>query len=953
MSYCPRPDTTAKTNYGTSATKTVNAPGPRGESCAPVSSSVVTGGGSSSSNTVYVPGPAGPMGPPGANGTDGVIGANGLGFKYRGEWTTGFQYKKEDGQTNPLADVVVYDGQAWVCVQDNLSTEGVPDIVMSPGAPIVDWSTVSAGGSNAGDGVIATIEVTDYRMYKPGSFTVEFTSEDEFDVSYEGTVIGSGSVSAYPEFNKGGLKITLVEGGTPWAVGDTFSFETVYGIDSNSSNVGNGKVVDIILNSGSAQGQYTITLLDAAQFTFEGETGEVGTPFYHAGVDVTFTVQAGSIDFDTDDFFDINISEVPVPQLNEPYFKPEEGSEYWELFAAKGTNGMNAKDKTFLDKVGDVYDWIKNASVTQLVNAGIAAVGIITAGAIIADMISDDGSGDGEADQRFNGTPGYPLTSFTNPDIKEVLQSLCDIEGIACDVSAIPDQECAFAMVNANIRSVLGQLSLAYLFEMVDTGGVLRFVPRSASSVKVIDINDLGVDEFSANSMPVPWTAKRVNGINLPKSVSITYNSPDLDHNKFTQTASYVTFDEGQEISLSVPFSLKHDQAQKIAELSLIQSHLESHSYTFSTTYKHIDLEPGDIVDAPMGLVRITSVEEQKEGVLFFTAVDAGSVESLLGSDNQVVVPPALTNVPTVIGYSQGLFIDPPNLSPADQTIRMMVAVHGYDAPGWPGAQIYLSENGGSSYEPIATTYRESTVGLVASAVPAADWHCWDETTVITVQVKTNTLLSCSKLDVLNGKNWCMIGKEVIGFRSATLISPKTYQLSGLLRGRQGTEQQVDKHVANELFVVLDDSIVKIPFDAADRGTTKKYKIVTIGSSVDKATAQDVQMFSTNTIPWAVYNGKCVKSGNDFIVSWEESVRYDNQIRDLTTQQHDPNWGGYGIYIYNGSTIIKTYTTTSTSWTYTNTMQVEDFGSVRSSLKVGVAQLDTKYGAGYAVTLNS
>lgn len=648
------------------------------------------------------------------------------------------------------------------------------------------------------------------------------------------------------------------------------------------------------------------------------------------------------------------------PQLD-GFNGPTDWQSYWTLVAKQGTAGLNAQEKTFFDTLGDIYDWVTNASVEELIGAGITAIGIGLAATAVIDMIADDGAGDGEADQRFDGTPGYVSTGFKNPDIKQVIQALCSIDGIATDVSALPDDECAFVIGNVTSpRNVLGQLALAYQFEMVDTGGVLRFVPRSASAVKVIDMSDMGVDELSngGSDLPAPWTAQRLNGINLPKTVSLTYYSPDLDYNKFTQSSSYATFDEGQDISLSVPVVLTHEKAKQITEISLIQSHLEGQNYEFTTTYKHIDLEAGDIIDITkngqfFATIRITRVEESKEGVLSFSAVDAGSVESLLSSNMQVATPPASTNVPTVIGYSQGIFIDPNAINSSDTSVRVYVGVHGYDAPGWPGAQIYMSENGGSSYEPIATAYQEATVGLVASPVANHSYYGWDMDTEITVQVKTNTLLSVSKLDVLNGKNWCMIGKEIIGFTTATLIAPKTYKLTGLLRGRQGTEQHVGTHQANELFIMLDNALVKLEFNASDRGSTKKYKIVTIGSSIDKANPVEVQMFSSNTLPWQVYKGKIEKSGSDFIVSWKESARFDNQIRDLTTQKHDPNWGGFQIDVYSGSTIVKKYRTTSDTWTYSASMQTADFGGLQSSLKVAVAQIDNVYGPGYSVTLNS
>lgn len=955
--YCPRPGKTEKqTNTATPGEKTVSAPPVRTESCNATSSTVVTDPSTGSSSTitttpVYVPtpGPAGPQGPAGD------AGLNGLGFKYRGEWTTDYLYKKEDGQTNPLADVVVYDGQAWVCIQDNISTEGIPTIIMSPGAPIADWSTVTAGSSNAGNGIIATIEVTDTRMYIPGTFTVEFINAVDFDVKFNGTMFGSGSIADTPEFNSGGLKLTFVEGDTEWQAGDTFTFDTIYGIDPNPANIGNGKVVDIFLNTSSIQGDYVITFLDAAQFTFEGETGEVGTPFYHAGIDVTFTVQAGSVDFDTDDYFDMRIQEVAVPQLNEPYFKPEVGSEYWDLFAAKGS--LPEEDKGFFDSLKDnVFDWIKNASVTDLILAGTAVAGVIWAGAKIVDALTDDGEGDGNADSRYNGTPGLTLDGFTSPSVKEVISSLCEYANIPHDVSALDDTSCEFTIgESTSIRSILTTLSQAYMFDMVDSIGILRFVPRQVTPVKTLTESDIGFN--TGNYAQTRYTGKRLQGISLPKSIALTYYDASLDYNTFTQVAQFHTFSEGQDVTLAVPVTMSAQQAKKVSELTLINSHLESTTYNFSTSYKHIDLEPGDVVSSPMGLIRITKIQESSdsEGILQFDATDAGGELAIEGSNLSPVIPPPSTNIPLTIGYSQAFFIDPPNLNSTDVDVRLYAAVHGYGAAGWPGAMIYCSTNNGASYTLIGESNTEATIGLVSTATASADYHVVDNVSTISVTLKTGSLLSVGDSDFWAGKNAAMIGQELIYFKNATLTGPKTYTLTGLLRGRQGTEQYVGTHVANELFCLMNSAVIKIALQDSDRGTVKKYKIVTKGSDISKVAAEDVNCVSNNVMMWTVTNAKIVKTGTDYTLSWDERVRYDNAINDLSTTNHDPDWGGYGVVVYTDntySTIKKSYTITSPLWIYSAAMQTTDFGFPQEHVYIRVAQMSKKWGPGYPVSLN-
>lgn len=629
---------------------------------------------------------------------------------------------------------------------------------------------------------------------------------------------------------------------------------------------------------------------------------------------------------------------------------------YWMLVAKKGDGSLTGTDKTFFDQLkDDVFDWISNASLSDLLLAGAGVAGVIWAGSKIVEAMLDSGSGDGNADSRWSGTMGYVTTSYIAPDIKQVIGALCDYGNIPYDASTLPAASCEFTIGDlTSIRSILTSLSQAYLFDMVDTNGILRFTPRQVTAVKTIDRADIG---FSTSSPPPTlYTGKKFQGISLPKSVTLTYYDSSLDYNTFTQVAQLFTYPDGQEVTLSVPVTLSAAQAKKVAEVTLINSHLEATTYQFTTSYKHIDLEPGDVVNSPMGLVRITKIEEVDEGILQFTSTDAGGELAVEGSALNATIPPASSNIPLVIGYSQAFYIDPPNLSDSDTGVRLYAAVHGYGVAGWPGADVYESTNGGATYEYVGGTTKEATIGIVAAATPAADYHVVDNTTAISVTLKTGSLASVGDADFWAGKNSCMVGQELIYFKNATLTGTKTYTLSGLLRGRQGSEQFISSHTTNELFVLVDDSLVKMSFQDSERNQTRKYKIVTKYSDVSKATAEDVKCVSNNLLMWTVSNPSITKTGSDFIASWGERPRFNNGIFDGATVGHDSDWGGYGIAVYTDntySTIKKTYTTTSSTWTYSSAMQSSDFGAAQAHVYLKIVQLSQKWGPGYPVSVSA
>lgn len=955
MSLCPRPDKTTKTNLGgptnggpAPATKEVNPPQQRTEACGPASSTIVEGGGPGSTTEVFVPvaGATGPAGPAGPKGRDG------LGFFWRDEWGTGATYEKQDNtsDTQRLSDVVYKNRSSYICIQDHIAdamNEPQEDDFVGPTTWQDYWHLLAKHGEdataeeaksflenvfdwfqNASVEDLINAAILGTGIVLAGAAIVDMMSGDgngdgNSDSQYPGTPgtpinpPGTPTVPDDPDNEYPGGK-TPPDGSKPVVTPNPDgSKDYVYSIP------GGGKV-NVHADGACAQ---TISASNMPA----GTTSAVTTP--SAGVTRTTYTRPSPL------------SQIITEQRpgNVAYFK------YTDL------NGVIAEilhrancsiQKTFTYPDGTVIVDDKNpdgSGTTTVTDPGGKKVTIIT---------DSNGNITGTWEDPANGIGPTPL--YFKPTLRYVVYSLCQYAGIDADVSKLGLKAVEFIIGNQTaVRSVIEQLSLAYAFDIVNSGGTLVFAPRAATPVKTLARDDLGFS--SSETPPAPYAAKRLQGIDLPRSVTVQYSSEALDYNIFTQTSQIFTEldGDGQDVQIQVPFTLSDKQAKTVADITLVNSRLQRQNYQFTTSYANIALEPGDVINTDMGLLRVMRVVEADEGLIQIDACDAGSELSIQDSDSVVPIPPASTNIPVDIGYSQGLFLDPNALNDQDTSVRVYVAVHGYDRQGWPGATIYASENGGASYDEVAQVVNSATVGIVATPVANADWHVWDDTTTISVQLKTGSLSSVSDLDVLNGKNWCQIGSEIIGFKNAVLTGTKTYTLSRLLRGRQGTEQSVSTHAANELFVLFDSGVAKIEWSDADRGTTKKYKVVTKGSSLDKVEGLDVQMFSRNTLMWPVYNGKILKVGSDFQVSWKERVRFNNEMIDYATTNHDADWAGYGIQVMDGSTVKNSYTTTSELWTYSEAMQIQDFGSAQSSLTVKVVQMSSKWGSGYPVTLNS
>lgn len=642
------------------------------------------------------------------------------------------------------------------------------------------------------------------------------------------------------------------------------------------------------------------------------------------------------------------------------------GDFYWSPITDVNQAQMAPADKDFLDQLVDgVFDWMKKPwDIADWMIALAAGAGIVWAGSKILDMYNQDGTGDGNADSRYTGSAGYNGT-YTPPTLPVVVASLMEFGGYTSgqyDVSLLPNDQVHFTLNSTmTIRNVLQQLALVYQFDIVPSGGTVKFIPKYQAAVRTLTIDDMGHQLSEDLTGKAPYTAKRMQGIDLPRSLTLKYYSADLDYNSFSQVSTLETFEEGQDVSVDVPLTLVDADAKRITETAMVNAHIEQQQYTFTTDYYNVDLEPGDIINIPLDsggttAVRIIQINEADDGVLEFTTVRADNNNTAYNVSQipQVTPPDQTTNVPTTLGYSQSLFLEVPPILASETSPRIKVAVHGYAAPSWTGATLYKSVDGGVTYDVVGSSSGTPTIGLVATATLSnvPDYHVWDTTSVITVQLKQGTLSNSTDIAVQNGANLCMVGEEVIGFVNATLVGANTYQLTRLMRGRAGSEVKVNTHVNNELFVMLDDQLMTLPMTSEDIGKTVKFKTVTNGSDISKVTAEDVKPFALNMRPWAVAQLKAVKETNgDWTISWIERPRYNNQLMDYTEIVHDTDWAGFAIGILDGVAVKRTATTTINSYTYTVADQVTDWGVEQTTLNVSVTQMSTIVGGGYPTNI--
>jgi hypothetical protein len=143
--------------------------------------------------------------------------------------------------------------------------------------------------------------------------------------------------------------------------------------------------------------------------------------------------------------------------------------------------------------------------------------------------------------------------------------------------------------------------------------------------------------------------------------------------------------------------------------------------------------------------------------------------------------------------------------------------------PDFPGADVDVSRDGGSTWSPLASIDLPSIMGILTGDITTETSP--DEVNTLQVQLQSyGGVLTTSTVDDLEyGNNAALVGDEWIQFATATDNGSGAYSLDYLLRGLEGTTNAA--HTADERFVMLElGAQVLAPLEVSDIGETLTFR---------------------------------------------------------------------------------------------------------------------------------
>jgi hypothetical protein len=244
-----------------------------------------------------------------------------------------------------------------------------------------------------------------------------------------------------------------------------------------------------------------------------------------------------------------------------------------------------------------------------------------------------------------------------------------------------------------------------------------------------------------------------------------------------------------------------------------------------------------------------------------------------------------------------------------------------------------------------------TAMGVALTALPSGPHWYMDRVNTVDVQLLyDDQLLSTTESNLLNSVNSAVLGNEIIQFQTATLIGTRTYRLSGLYRGRLGSDWAKGTHSINERFVMLNpgSNLERIADATSLLNSSRYYKAVSVGKDISLVSAQTFTNTGVGLKPYSPAHFKAIKQTNgDFILTWVRRTRYNGSWVNNSDVPLNEEREEYTLKIYNGLTIVRTVIVSSPTFTYTAAMQTTDFGSVQSTITSQVAQNSATIGPGY------
>lgn len=553
-------------------------------------------------------------------------------------------------------------------------------------------------------------------------------------------------------------------------------------------------------------------------------------------------------------------------------------------------------------------------------------------------------------------------------NVAEIFLDICEEAGLTSadvDVTALEDLN-VIGYVRTNVmsaRDALTPLTQALFFNAIESNAKIACRLLGSSIVRTLTTDDLGavvVDSSGGGQQTPAMTGVDMQDVDLPRSVRVHYLSQSRDYDSGEQDSPYrVSTESVNDVDITLPIVLNDSHALQIAQAIWAQQWAGRITYSTTIDAQLQELEPVDAIAAPVDgfteRMRITGISDALPATRALTMVsdDQQSYTSYAVASS---VPPVIRPIP-IVTPAQVILLDTPLLRDKDNDSGFYSAMFGLLPDSFKSAALYRSTDGGGNFTRLISASSSAITGVLSHALPTAKPEVIDYASTLYVQLydKADTLNSATLDSVLGGSNAAAIGAdgrwEIIQFITATHQVGSIYALSGLIRGRRGTEWAIGTSQAGDSFVLL-SSVIRTPLDLTLVNKPYTYKPVGAGSTLDEAISVSFTGRGVALKPFSPCFLRATKTNDgDWTITWIRRGRIGQTLQSGVDVPLSETTEDYEVDILNSAgSVLRTISTSTQSALYSHQQQITDGGAISAVLHVNIYQISAQVGRGYGTS---
>lgn len=358
-----------------------------------------------------------------------------------------------------------------------------------------------------------------------------------------------------------------------------------------------------------------------------------------------------------------------------------------------------------------------------------------------------------------------------------------------------------YAASGDSIRGAIETLTAVAPIRVYDTNDMLTVRDTPGAQWALSD-NDLGAVDSS--TPPVPRLAlARQSSSTVPETMVLSYYDSARDYQQSAQRARRLGGARKEEL-LDLPATLDASSAKTLVENTMSTRWAARVTAKAQLGWRHAAIVPGDTLTTAAGsdVWRVSAMRLNKMVLECDLVRQAYQLDpnTVTGDPGRLLAP-----VDRPAGATHLALLDLPPLSDGALTRPTVGLAAAGDGGGWASAALSESLDGGASWASIGTTVAAAIMGTAQSILGTGPTAIVDQLNTVDVALLNTamTLADADEPSLLAGANLAMLGAELLQFAHAAPLGGVLWRLSGLWRGRRGTEDAVTTHTAGEPFTLV------------------------------------------------------------------------------------------------------------------------------------------------------